>query len=722
MGRLALPDIHYALDIGTRSVTGLVYTFIDDFCQLTAVHTIEHKKRAMQDGQIHDIEAVADVIVQVTEHLTAVTGQSLVHVSVAAAGRALHTVLADATAPMLGSTFTAEDVYNLQLVSLQQAQQDLHTLTNLDGSSTRYMHCVGYSVRDYFLDDAKIGSLIEQSGDLAKVSIIATFLPRVVIDSLDRALTKAGLTMSGLTLEPIAALNALIPTSMRKLNIALVDIGAGTSDIAITAEGTILAYGMVPMAGDEITDALSQAFLLDFPTAEHVKRELFLKGKQIFIDVLGNKHTLTAKKIIAAIQPAITSLSSTIAQEILAQNNQRVPAAVMVIGGGAKTPLIEEAIAQALGMTTDRVRLRGRDSIQNVSGCEEMLTGPEAITPIGIALASSYSEITPVTVRVRGTSTRLFTFHPLTIGDALLEAAVNIRDLLSRAGSAIVVEVNGQIVSLKGTLGTQGYVLKNGEPADLAERICAADMLDVIPAVHGQDAQGTLADVVKNVHPIKVIINDQDYFIEPKWMIHGQRAYFTTAIHDRDVIMQEEIRIIDVLQQHISSPINKHCNVTVNNKDIHLVHSCVVVTPPTELIATIYDGLQLYVETLEKKSFLVADALLAAKIKLHPGLQIMLNDQTLILTEKSTITKNGQPCLETDPLEEEDRIDCTVSPDTKDHVTMSTVLLYLDQTMLQHASGRDTLIMRKNGTDADFSTSIIDGDRVEVFWQESTMR
>ncbi len=77
-----------------------------------------------------------------------------------------------------------------------------------------------------------------------------------------------------MTLEPIAAINVLIPSSMRRLNVALVDIGAGTSDIAITDENTVTAYGMVPIAGDEVTEAISDHFLLDFPDAERVKKEL----------------------------------------------------------------------------------------------------------------------------------------------------------------------------------------------------------------------------------------------------------------------------------------------------------------------------------------------------------------------------------------------------------------------------------------------------------------
>ena len=56
-----------------------------------------------------------------------------------------------------------------------------------------------------------------------------------------------------MTLEPIAAINVAIPENYRMLNIALVDVGAGTSDISITRDGSIIAYGMIPHAGDELT-------------------------------------------------------------------------------------------------------------------------------------------------------------------------------------------------------------------------------------------------------------------------------------------------------------------------------------------------------------------------------------------------------------------------------------------------------------------------------------
>lgn len=77
------------------------------------------------------------------------------------------------------------------------------------------------------------------------IELIATFLPRSVVDSLYTVIKKVWLKVNNLTLEPIAAIEAVVPQKLRLLNIALVDIGAGASDIAISSKESISSYGMV---------------------------------------------------------------------------------------------------------------------------------------------------------------------------------------------------------------------------------------------------------------------------------------------------------------------------------------------------------------------------------------------------------------------------------------------------------------------------------------------
>ena len=124
-----------------------------------------------------------------------------------------------------------------------------------------------------------------------------TFLPEDVVDGLYSAVERAGLQVANLTLEPIAAINVAIPENFRMLNIALVDVGAGTSDICITRDGSIIAYGMIPFAGDELTEVIVQAYLVDFATAEQIKLDSSTLDEVTYEDIMGISHTVSAEEV-----------------------------------------------------------------------------------------------------------------------------------------------------------------------------------------------------------------------------------------------------------------------------------------------------------------------------------------------------------------------------------------------------------------------------------------
>ncbi len=379
----------FALDIGTRSVVGIILDEQEDGYHVVDLVSEEHKERAMVDGQIHNVIHVATVIQHVKEQLEVKHGP-LSKVSVAAAGRALKTEQAAVTLDIKNRKALIEDDINrLEIAAVQKAQQQL--LEHHENYNGSHYYCVGYSVLYYRLDGQEIGSLMDQQGEVAEAEVIATFLPRVVVESLLAALKRANLEMEGLTLEPIAAINALIPSTMRRLNIALVDIGAGTSDIAITNKGTVTAYGMVPTAGDEITEALSDHYLLDFPVAEKVKRDLSKYNEITISDILGFEQVYQKDEIIEVLRPAVTNLATAIANEILRLNSNIAPKAVLLVGGGSLTPEITDELCMALNIPKNRAAVRGIDAIQKLTFEEHVPASPELVTPIGIAIAAKNS-------------------------------------------------------------------------------------------------------------------------------------------------------------------------------------------------------------------------------------------------------------------------------------------------------------------------------------------
>ncbi|MFR6624991.1 MAG: cell division FtsA domain-containing protein [Flavonifractor plautii] len=166
---------------------------------------------------------------------------------------------------------------------MANAEQALST----DGPEEQRFFLVGYTPTQFWLNHYPLTTLLGHTGQHLEAAVVATFLPSEVVDSLYAVMQKAGLEVASMTLEPIAALNAAIPADLRLLNLALVDIGAGTSDIAVCRDGSVVGYTMATVAGDEITEALMRACLVDFPTAEAMKLELGRSKSVSFTDILG---------------------------------------------------------------------------------------------------------------------------------------------------------------------------------------------------------------------------------------------------------------------------------------------------------------------------------------------------------------------------------------------------------------------------------------------------
>src|SRR5258708_6702136 len=88
---LADPEIHFALDVGTRKVAGLLVKNVDGKGHILATSVMEHPERAMLDGQVHHIEKASTIVKQVKEDLEKITGMTLKSAHVAVAGRSLLT-------------------------------------------------------------------------------------------------------------------------------------------------------------------------------------------------------------------------------------------------------------------------------------------------------------------------------------------------------------------------------------------------------------------------------------------------------------------------------------------------------------------------------------------------------------------------------------------------------------------------------------------------------
>ncbi|OOE13927.1 cell division protein FtsA [Fictibacillus arsenicus] len=708
-------NLLFALDIGTRSVVGMILKqHSDGKYEILHMKVMEHEERSMLDGQIHHIPAVAKVIVKIKKALEMETGP-LQKVCVAAAGRALKTVKGRSERDISTVAVTSkEEIIHMELAAVQHAQFQLASM--LDEKSNHIYDCVGYSVLHYYLDDQEIGSFIGQQGLSASVEVIATFLPRVVVESLIRALREADLEMEALTLEPIAAINVLIPQSMRKLNVALVDIGAGTSDIALTAEGTVVAYGMVPVAGDEITEAISSEFLLDFPVAEEMKRSLYQSDFVEYTDILGFSSKKSKSEVLEKIKPSIENLAENITKEIL-QLNAKPPQAVMFVGGGSMTPGLREKIAEKLNLPTERAAIRGIDAITSLTSSIEQ-TGPEFVTPVGIGIAARENPVKYVTITVNEKTIRLFEVKKLTIGDALIAGGADLSKLYGRPGLGLMIKVNGQVKMIKGGLGTPPQIIMSGKEASLSHEIFDGAVISYKAGVNGANASVAAKEAVQEHLRKTIVINGEPTTIETQYYVNQQLVTPETLLNDREELISyfpnTIVEILEIKGLHRIDN-NSSFSVKVDGKPILLsrsINNSIYLNGQIIDRASYWnDGDQLTFETVKDKQVTLKDLLDSLQLNLHQSCSVTFNNEEVSLSRPLfKFYRNGELLTEDSVLYPNDELN--MEKTTQQPFIFQDIFIKVDIAISPRPG--ETLVILKNKEKAGFQTEIETGDVLEL--------
>ena len=523
-----LEELIFALDIGTRSIIGTVGIISEKKFQVLSESYIEHEERAMIDGQIHDIQLVASGVLKVKKELEDNLNVKLTKVAIAAAGRFLRTTQVKSEIEVdIDKEIDRETIRSLELTAVKMAEEEVAK------ASQGKLYCVGYSVKNYYLNGYVITNLKSHKGEKIAVEIIATFLPRSVVDSLYAVMDKASLEVVSLTLEPIAAMEAAVPQNLRLLNLALVDIGAGTSDIAISSKDSISAYGMVPMAGDEVTEIISQAYLVDFNTAEKIKKECSGKDKIQYIDVLGFENILEPEEVLKIINPIVVKISEEIGNRIIELNGGKAPNAVFLVGGGAHTPFIKENIVKILNLPINRVVIKGRDSVTDCI-CDDNL-GSTGVTVLGIALVSIKrlgNDFVDVTINDKIIS--LFNAHKHTVMDVMMQEGINPKILIGKNGRNIRFIVDGIKRVAFGSLAKSAEIKINNLLSNIDSEVVEGDIIDVSFSVDGKSAEPKIMDYVKNIQAVSFYFEDTIRNIEPVAFINGIRTIINGVIKEDD--------------------------------------------------------------------------------------------------------------------------------------------------------------------------------------------
>lgn len=668
--RVPQGELIFALDIGTRSVIGVVGTANGDIFKVLAIESMEHTKRAMVDGQIEDVEQVAKIAGLVKGRLEESLNVTLTHVCVAAAGRSLKTQTA----------FCETELDGKQLISRNQAAEfelaavkvAYDQLAELEDEAITFS-CVGYSVLKYHLDDYPISTLVDHRGKLVRVDIIATFLPNEVIESLYEVMNRIDLAVSSLTLEPIAAMNAIIPQEIRMLNLALVDIGAGTSDIAISNGGSVTAYTMVTLAGDEVSDAIVQTYLVDFETAEGIKQQISSGLEKVtFIDIMGLEYEFTTEEIFDSIKSCAVKLCEAIALAILEINGQK-PAAVFLVGGGSRLLYMADMIAHQLDISPKKVAVGGSNYMKKMIESELEVTAAEYATPMGIAItAMSLKGKASIDLTVNGKPVNIFKSTAITTMDVLLMSNYKNNQLMGRSGKSVTFELNSKKTVVHGGYSTPAQIQINGKTASLTTLVNSGDKLLIEPASSGKDACPTISSVMERYTQFVVILNGQARVVGTKVTCNGKPVNGDARIYDFDVIETEQITTISQLCQ-------------ADGFDAEQFTFLVNGTEKSAEYLLLENDRITYQPKLQKKAVVPEPPKEAAPMDTKKALYVSINDRAVELLPKG----DNMPYLFFDMLN------------------------YVD---IDPTNPVGNIVLQINGRNAEYLDEVKGGDKINIYW------
>lgn len=694
----------FALDIGTRNVVGLLAVSTVDGLKVLDCHAIEHESRAMKDGQVHDVEAVAKVVTEIKITLEKRNSLKLSQAAVAAAGRSLKTIEITAGIPLdPRQEISPREIRTLEMEAATRAMEQV---------SEYDYHCAGYSVIRFLLDGTAIDNPVAQRGHRLEASVIITFLPRIVTDALLSVLDRSGLEASNLTLEPIAALNAAVPPGMRLLNLALIDIGAGTSDIAITREGTVVGYGMVPTAGDAISEVISQHYLLDFNTAESIKLQLSQKTISCQ-DVLGQQLEIAGTELREVIRPVTEKLAKLIVDEIKRLNNQS-PKAILLVGGGSLIPDLGTFIAQYLEIPENRIATRGLEIIPNLVVDEKSATihGPMGVTPVGIAHAAMFHPgFRLMTVWIDEHPVRLLDLGTPKVADALVTAGINSRQLLGRAGTPLTVILNGAPHTFPGTPATPGKILRGKKEIGLDDALEDGDRLSLVAATDGGPASVKLEEVLADFTRT-VTVGDRLMAVPPEAHVNGKAVPPKTKLAESDVLVVRNT-VGNALRFAEIELAERTFQITLNGESqeipIRRIHPRLN-GRPTSPTAEIKDG-DVLAYTIEEQPLPTFGELLPQSGE-HQ-IPFFLNGFDVELPVPGRrLTSDGVTLHADTPIF--DRADVTIEPDGG--LILADVMPLIYSELAQSPTAGKTLSLTIDGDPAEFTSPITPHCQIETRW------
>ena len=382
------------LDIGTSKVVAIVGE-IDAEGEIEVVGIGSNPSRGMKKGVVVNIESTVQSIQRAVEEAELMAGCQIHSVYVGIAGSHIRSLNSHGIVAIRDREVYGPDLERVidaaQAVAIPADQKVLHILP-----------------QEYVIDNQEgIKEPLGMSGVRLEAKVHLVTCAVNAAQNIEKCIRRCGLEVEEVILEQLASSYSVLTEDEKELGVCLVDIGGGTTDIAIFTEGSIRHTGVIPIAGDQVTNDIAMALRTPTQHAEEIKikyacalTQLAGADETIKVPSVGDRppRDLSRQALAEVVEPRYDELFTLVQAELRRSGfEDMVPAGVVLTGGTSKMEGVVELAEEIFHMP---VRVGSPHSIR---GLTDIVRNPIYATGVGLLLYGNQHQVDGHSVAARGT-------------------------------------------------------------------------------------------------------------------------------------------------------------------------------------------------------------------------------------------------------------------------------------------------------------------------------
>lgn len=365
------------LDIGTSKVAAIVGE-VNPEGELEIIGIGSHPSRGLKKGVVINIESTVQSIQRAVEEAELMSGRQIDSVYAGIAGSHIRSINSHGIVAVRDRD---REVYPQDVERVIDAAQAMAI-----PADQKILHILP---QEYIIDNQEgIKEPLGMSGVRLEAKVHLVTCAVNAAQNIEKCIERCGLTVNDIILEQLASSYAVLSDDERDLGVCLVDIGGGTTDIAVFTDGAIRHTAVIPIAGDQVTNDIAMALRTPTQYAEDIKMKYAcaltqLAGADEIIKVpgVGDKpmKELSRQALAEVVEPRYDELFTLIQAELRRSGFEELVAAGIVLTGGASRmegviDLAEEIFHMPVSLGLPR----------NVAGLKDIVRNPVYATGVGL--------------------------------------------------------------------------------------------------------------------------------------------------------------------------------------------------------------------------------------------------------------------------------------------------------------------------------------------------